>query len=211
MTENAINQQKEQFLSLCRQYIKRAGIDELLAWLDTTDFYRAPSSTRFHLNEEGGLCRHVMNVFDTAMKIYKNCAEEPIAAGTSPFTKPVSEESIAIACLFHDLCKVGVYRRAEKFRKNDKGQWETYLSWEMQESFPIGHAEKSLMIVRKYMELNLDEALAIRWHMGMFDVGESGSFNRRAFYDATELSPLVCIVSSADFVASKCLEKTTEY
>ncbi len=53
---------KETFLSICREDIKRDGIEELLKWLEGTDFFTAPASTRFHGNYEGGLCEHSLNV-----------------------------------------------------------------------------------------------------------------------------------------------------
>lgn len=210
MTNTEIAAQKQQFIDLCRQYITRDGIESLLNYLENTDFYVAPSSTRFHLNEEGGLCRHSINVFETAIKIYNSAIADAIKSGRSSFKEEITMESLAIACLFHDLCKIGIYHRAEKFRKDAQGRWETYLTWEMTENFPIGHAEKSLFIVRSHMYLTKDEALGIRWHMGMYDVGENGTSSRRSFYDASEQSPMVALVSSADMIASKFLELTTE-
>ncbi len=211
MTNLEIAQQKEEYIKLCREYIHRDGLEDLLAYLEKSDFYTAPSSTRFHLNEEGGLCRHSMNVFNMAGRIYKHCGiGEAIQNGQSPFKAGISMESLAIATLFHDLCKIGIYSRAEKYRKDANGRWETYMTWEFKETFPLGHAEKSLAIISRYMRLTDEEMLAIRWHMGMFDVGENGSSNRYAFYDATDVSPLVSIVCSADFLASKCMELTTE-
>ena len=212
MTNLEIAQQREEFISLCRNNIKREGLDELLAYLEKSDFYMAPSSTRFHLNEEGGLCRHSINVFLMAKKIYENCGiKDAIENGQSAFPKSENmEESIAICALFHDLCKIGVYKRAEKFRKDAAGRWETYLTWEMKEDFPIEHGVKSVLNVRNFMKLKKEEMLAIRWHMGLFDAGDNGSGNRRSYYDALDASPLVCLLNSADILASRCLEQTTE-
>ena len=53
---------KETFLSICREDIKRDGIEDLLKWLEDSDFFAAPASTRFHGNYEGGLCEHSLNV-----------------------------------------------------------------------------------------------------------------------------------------------------
>lgn len=210
MTQLELASQKQLFIDTCRKYITRKGLDELLNYLEHSDFYTAPSSTRFHLNEEGGLCRHSLNVFEMATKIYNCGIGEAIKNGTSPFKREVTMENIAIATLFHDLCKIGIYFRTEKFRKDAQGRWETYLAWDVKEDFPVGHAEKSLYIIRSYMRLEKEEALAIRWHMGMFDAGEVNSMTRRCFYDSCEESPLVSIVCSADFLSAKCLELTTE-
>ena len=55
--DKQINKQK--FLDICREDIKRDGIEELLKWLENSDFFTAPASTRFHGNYEGGLCEHI--------------------------------------------------------------------------------------------------------------------------------------------------------
>ena len=54
---------KAEFEGLAKKYIKREGIEKVLAWLDSTDFYTAPASTKYHLCVEGGLCQHSLNVF----------------------------------------------------------------------------------------------------------------------------------------------------
>lgn len=38
---------KEKFIEMAKN-ITRPGIDEMMAWLETTDFYVAPASTKFH-------------------------------------------------------------------------------------------------------------------------------------------------------------------
>lgn len=77
---------KELFQELCHKYIKREGLDRILAYLDKTDFYDAPSSASFHLNEKGGLCRHSINVFQTALKLNEHVAMPAIDGGESPLS-----------------------------------------------------------------------------------------------------------------------------
>lgn len=45
---------KEEFIELLRS-TKREGIEEVIQFIEKTDFYKAPASTRFHGNYEGGL------------------------------------------------------------------------------------------------------------------------------------------------------------
>ena len=66
----------------------------MLAWIESTDFYSAPASTKFHGNHEGGLLEHSLNVYDALKELVKQFQEVE-----------ASEESIAIAALFHDLAK----------------------------------------------------------------------------------------------------------
>ena len=49
--------EKERFLELCDS-IHRDGISDLMDWLEKSDFYSAPASTRFHGNHPGGLLQH---------------------------------------------------------------------------------------------------------------------------------------------------------
>lgn len=53
---------KEEFLNLLKS-IQREGIEKLIAYLEKTDFFKAPASTRFHGNYEGGLLEHSLNVY----------------------------------------------------------------------------------------------------------------------------------------------------
>lgn len=62
MTPNEIEENKQRFISLCHEHIQRDGLDKILAYLEKTDFYVAPSSTNFHLNEDGGLCKHSLSI-----------------------------------------------------------------------------------------------------------------------------------------------------
>lgn len=211
MTEQQIAANKQRFIDLCNEHIHREGLDKVLAYLEKSDFYTAPSSTRFHLNEDGGLCLHSMNVFEAACKIYNEMAKPAIVNGTSPFTEEVSMESIAIATLFHDLCKIKLYHKTERWKKDDKNRWVSYPGYEVKDDFPLGHGEKSCLMLSWYMRLKPEEMLAIRWHMGMFDMGESGTPLRMSFFSATDKSPLVSIVHAADFLTSNLWEKTTIY
>lgn len=147
---------KERFLELCSQ-IKRDGIQDLMAWLERSDFYEAPASTRFHGNHPGGLLQHSLNVYDEMKRLLSVYPE--IKA---------SEETIAIITLFHDLCKVNFYITEKRNRKNEFGQWESYDSYSIKEKFCFGgHGSKSMFIAQSFIKLTPEEAIAINCHMGM--------------------------------------------
>lgn len=211
MKQQEIDRNKAEYIALCRKHIRRDGLEELLAYLETTDFYTAPSSTNYHLNEAGGLCRHSMNVFRTAMSLYEHVAQPAIKSGDSPFTAEVEPESIAIATLFHDLCKMKIYHCTERWKKDEGGRWMSYPGYEVRDDFPMGHGEKSCFILSWYMKLTKDELLAIRWHMGAFDLAPMGTSQSYSYRAAVEQSPLVALVHSADFLSSNLLEKTTKH
>ena len=39
---------KEEFIKIYKEKITRAGSEKLLEWLEKTDFFDAPASTRYH-------------------------------------------------------------------------------------------------------------------------------------------------------------------
>ena len=92
--------------------------------------------------------------------------------------------------------------------KDEQGRWVSYPGYEIKDNFPFGHGEKSCIILGWFMKLRQDELLAIRWHMGMFEVTEVGSSTRIAYREAMGRSPLVSMLQTADMLASNCLEKT---
>lgn len=145
-------------MTLCKT-IKREGVSDLLNWLELTDFYTAPASTRFHGNYPGGLLEHSLNVYDELVRLLSVYPEIKVA-----------EESVIIAALFHDLCKVGLYASEKRNRKNEFGQWESYDAYTIQEKFCFGgHGSKSVYIIQRSMQLKPIEAVAINCHMGSWD------------------------------------------
>ena len=212
MDETRIEQNKRTYLSICRQLINREGIENLLAYLEEkTDFFTAPSSSKFHLNEPGGLCLHSLNVFHLAQKLHAQVVDTIEDETLKEKAQKITAENIAISALFHDLCKTNLYKPVERYKKDNAGRWVTYPGYELDDQLPIGHGEKSCLIVHRFMKLYKEELLAIRWHMGMFDMGEQSAPMRSSFYKALDQSPLTAIIHAADFLTSNCLEVTTTY
>jgi 23S rRNA maturation-related 3'-5' exoribonuclease YhaM len=58
---------KEEFIELLKQ-TNREGIEELIQFLENSDFFKAPASTRFHGNFEGGLLAHSLKVYEILKK-----------------------------------------------------------------------------------------------------------------------------------------------
>lgn len=148
---------KERFLSICGDKIKRKGMDKLLAWLERSDFYTAPASSRFHLSEPGGLLAHSLNVYDELCRL----------CGLYQDFTGVSDESVAIMALFHDLCKVNLYKEDTKNVKRD-GVWVSVPYYTIDEKFPFGgHGSKSVFLTQQFITLTAQEAVAINCHMGL--------------------------------------------
>ena len=198
--------------------VERDGVKELMEYIkNKTDFYTAPASTQFHLACDGGLLQHSLNVYDCL-----------VAKKESPVWKriieAIPEESLIIMALLHDLCKVNFYVKGTKNQKtydpekvaaaenwqvkhDDKGNfiWETVLRYEIDDTMPLGHGEKSVMLINCFMKLKTPEIFAIRWHMGFSE--EKSQY--KAVGDAMEKYPIVLALHEADLEASKLLEDVT--
>jgi HD superfamily phosphohydrolase YqeK len=114
----------------------------------------------------------------------------------------VEPESVAIAALLHDLCKIGCYKAGTRNVKNEAtGQWEKVPTFFFEDPLPYGHGEKSVYIISGFMKLKREEAMAIRWHMGF-----SGDEDKRLVGQALEKYPLAFALSVADMEATYFLE-----
>ena len=192
---------KDKFIKAYTENITRPGADKLLAWIESSDFFAAPASTRFHLSSPGGLLEHSLHVFERMKAI---CANE--ATITPGFNEP-SVETIAVCGLLHDICKANFYAVEMRNRKNDQGRWEQYPFYVVDDKLPYGHGEKSVYIISGFMRLSREEAMAIRWHMGFSDNDFQGG--GYSVGNAFEKFPLAVLLHIADLQATY-LDETGE-
>lgn len=192
---------KDKFIKAYTENITRPGADKLLAWIESSDFFAAPASTRFHLSSPGGLLEHSLHVFERMKAI---CTNE--ATITPGFNEP-SMETIAVCGLLHDICKANFYAVEMRNRKNDQGRWEQYPFYVVDDKLPYGHGEKSVYIISGFMRLSREEAMAIRWHMGFADNDFRGG--GYSVGNAFEKFPLAVLLHIADLQATY-LDETGE-
>lgn len=195
---------KEQFIELLRS-TKREGIENVIDYLEKVGFFSAPASVARHLNSDGGLVVHSLNVYKTATAISKQMiALKPEIAEKLP------EESIIISALLHDVCKANIYKKIQKWRKDADNRWEQYDSYDCDYSrFPVGHGEKSvIMLLRLGLQLTNDEILAIRWHMGAWNLPMQSYEDKSNISAAFDSCSLAAIINSADGLATHILEVT---
>ena len=158
---------KDRFIEIFNDNIKREGADELLSWLEKSDFFRAPASTRYHLAEPEGLVKHSVHVYERLRDLYSY--ELARVTGGPVILSDEDEEKIAICGLLHDICKVNFYAVEMRNRKNDKGQWEKYPFYVINDTLPYGHGEKSVYIISGFMRLTREG----RWQfVGTWEVGK---------------------------------------
>jgi hypothetical protein len=160
--DKTIEDYKKEFIELFNKYITRDGANALLDYLQNqSDFFTAPASGRRHSSFEGGLCVHSINT-------YHRFRNNIILEYGENYQEKISDESIAIIALLHDVCKVNTYTVDYRNQKVD-GQWIQVPYYAYNNSLPYGHGEKSVYIISGFMRLTREEAMAINWHMGGFD------------------------------------------
>lgn len=152
---------KEQIIELLRK-TKREGIEDVISFLERSDFFTAPASTRFHGDFKGGLAEHSMKVYEI---LKKKIDEQQINLN-------VDENSIIIVALLHDICKCNYYKVDYRNVKNEKNEWEKVPYYTVDDTIPYGHGEKSVMMLTEYIKLTNEEKYAIRWHMGFSEPKE---------------------------------------
>lgn len=179
------------FKSVVESNIKRKGIKDLMNYIDSTDFFSAPASTRFHSPYSGGLCFHSLCVYSVLKKL------------VDLHNLYISLETVTLVSLFHDLCKINCYQRSSRnVKDNSTGKWTTVPYWSFNDSFPAGHGEKSVFIISDYLRITKEEKLAIRWHMLFSNITSiDASLNA-----ALNQTPLVILTANADHQASVLYE-----
>lgn len=178
----------------------RPGMDKVIDFVRRTDFYTAPASAKYHSNYEGGLLDHSLMVYTIAESFFEKMKIiDPELAVTIPI------ESVIISSLLHDICKSCFYRKTVKWKKNEHMEWVQYDGYEIEDTFPIGHGEKSVIMLQNIgLEMNPCEMLAIRYHMGFW--GEQNAEFKIAQKEAIKLCPLVVLVQQADCAATMIFE-----
>lgn len=166
-------------------------IDNIINWLISTDFFVAPASTKYHDSYAGGLVDHSLKVTIEAIRLLE-----------IPKFRNLDIASAVLCALVHDWCKINKYEEYQRNVKNDKtGSWERIASYRYKDDImiPLGHGEASMYMAMKMIKLSIDEACAIRHHMGAW--AEQGSYNVNDLQYANENFPLVLLIQFADQLA----------
>lgn len=171
--------------------VNRDGIPQLIKYLANSDFYTAPASTRFHGNYEGGLAEHSVNV----CAILRNL--------NITHNLGLSDETIILTSLMHDLCKVNFYKKGTRNVKDERGNWYAKEIWEVDDKMPLGHGEKSVYILQSFVKLSREEVFLIRWHMGPFACATGDQYG---FNNAVDYQKSIALMYTADFLASSLYE-----
>jgi HD superfamily phosphohydrolase YqeK len=202
--ENKIDREIFKELILKVERFSQEDIDYLMEDLDNWGFFKMPSSCRKHGSYEGGLVKHSINVCRVAQILREQMiSERPDLETMLPM------DSVIVASLLHDVCKSDIYQKVSKKQKNEIGIWETSTYYSVDYSnLPVGHGEKSvIMLLRTGLDLTDEEILAIRWHMGCWDIPYHSQEMISSHNKAREITPLVTLIHAADSLAADLIER----
>lgn len=198
LTKEEMEKNKETIKSLLISS-RRPGIENLIGWMENkTDFFTAPASGKYHLCCKGGLAQHSLNVYS----LLKKKTEDKLL--------DIAVDTVTITSLLHDLCKVNFYvtekRNVKEGNKlnaygKEVANWVEKEVWGIQDSFPVGHGERSCYYIQRFIQISKEEYAMIRLHMGP----EKGSYPD-PFSQSASIFPSVAAIYSADLEAAFIVE-----
>jgi len=197
-----MNNKTERFKELLLS-TQREGMEHIIVCLEEQGFFKAPASTRFHLDHEGGLLEHSLNVCDMALEL-----REVMVRKRESLNDALPMESVIIAALLHDACKADIYKPTTKRQKNAFGIWCDVPGYDVDYSnFPLGHGEKSVIwLLHNGLKMTPDEIMAIRWHMTAWDLPFQSSELRNNLNAAKARCPLLPLIQAADGLSAGIIE-----
>jgi hypothetical protein len=188
---------REQIINLLSN-VKRENIDKVIKYLVEGDFFTAPASTRFHGNYTGGLAEHSLNVYE----LFKRKNEI--------YDFGLDYDTVAISSLLHDICKVNFYTVYDKnvniAKAGEKPKWIKTPAYGVNDLMPIGHGDKSVILLQQFIKLTKEEVILIRWHMGGYEAKE----NYNTISAAWNMYKAGAALHAADLESSYILETHVE-
>ena len=145
-TADPVAARRAQIIDLLRA-TNRPDIDKLISYLGASGFFSSPGSAKYHGCYRGGLAKHSLSVY------------ELLRHHTVRLNLEVPEDSIVIAALLHDVCKIGAYLGESKPYRWNHDQ-------------PKGHAALSISRIKPLIELTMLEEKMILYHMGIYGLVE---------------------------------------
>lgn len=169
----------------------------LCDWLDESDFWTAPASSRFHGDFKGGLSIHSLMVVRQSLVFTKPLMENFLS---SPIKDRfvVSAYDVFISALCHDFCKTGFYTTEFRNTKDINGNWIKQPFFKTKsDNRNLGHGNESVL---KMLEIfpslikNRTVLEAVSRHMGFSDLTDTEQINYSNFLE----NPLVLLLQLAD-------------
>lgn len=201
MSKDDISYYKNHIVNRLESIDNERDTIDVIEWLQKTDFFEAPASTRFHGAFAGGLAQHSWNVFSWLLRL------------NDWYYTNIPYDSMIITALLHDVCKIGLYtidyRNVKSYdpadvennknvKQDEKGfyVWKQEQIYKADEAFKFGgHGAKSVYLISQFMRLKPEEAAAINCHMGAYGESKIQQENVSPVY---ETNPLAFLLHVAD-------------
>lgn len=206
-TDERIEKNKQDFIELISSLkVECANIKGLIAKLESSDFFTAPATVSNHNSFRGGLCGHLLSVYNNLKML--------VATKGLPYT----EDDIIIVSLLHEVNKMSyfdIYLKNEKVydESGDKidagGRYYWKQSWkytvaDVQNRFIYGNAgETSEYIARYYIPLTMEQSMAIMYAHGTKEPGTENT----ACLNVYSRYSLAMLLNIADMMSSFIDEK----
>lgn len=217
---------KNTIIKILKDNVKRNGIENMLQYMEDADYFTAPASTVHHGAHKGGLAEHSLQVYMALKEKNKKYAmgfsEETMAivgllhdiCKVDYYVEDDEEASVKQMNYLSVLAKKPVNTTTKKHASaliehfkgggTEENMPEKEVGYKIEDKLPLGHGEKSIFIINKFMVLTDEEAMAIRWHMGPFELG--GNQRTGTIYNrATTEFPIIVALFCADYETSKIL------
>lgn len=176
--------------------------NSLIDWMNKTDFWLAPASTKFHGNFKGGLSLHTLMVIKQSL-LFARLLMENFYNSPNKDSYNISVEDIFISSLCHDFCKTNFYGVEYRNTKDINGNWIKQPFYKVKaESRNLGHGNESVLILLEIMPSLIYKRYvleAISRHMGFSDLSGSEEYNYSNFLQ----NPLVVLLQLADQTAAQ--------
>ena len=160
-----LNKNREDFITLVKslETFKNHDTEGLIDCLDSSDFFYAPATSKYHGSYPGGLCEHSLRVYKTLCRL-----NETFACG-------YSDRTLKLVGLLHDLSKVDYYEEYSRNVKNAFGQWEQVKEYRIKDASSRQLGDKGVnafLQVSKYFPLTEEETMALIYQYAGADKSE---------------------------------------
>lgn len=174
----------------------------LCDWMDETDFWTAPASTKFHGNFKCGLSAHSLMVVKQSL-YYAPFILENFNASPEGNNFTITTEDIFVAALVHDFCKTNFYQIEYRNTKDISGNWIKQPFYKAKgDNRSLGHGNESVLLLIEAMPSYIKNRVvleAVSRHMGFSDLSVSEGYNYSNFLQ----NPLVVLLQLADETAAQ--------
>lgn len=204
---------RETYIKLLRS-TKREGIENLIDFLENSDFFIAPASTIYHNCFEGGLCRHSLDVYINLLNLKGLYMDDPRV-------QAIPQESYIITALLHDLSKTNFYEpyvqnkklytpNGSKYDELGAYDWVSISSYKVKEPqlrfVGLDHCVNSVLIAEQYINMTLEEKVSVYSHHATFN----SATNNKDLSEIYTRYQLALLLHMADLVTTYNTETRDE-